>query len=444
MKKTYIATVILLLASGRLAAQHAYTLDECVAAAIESNAQIKTADGEVSVAEAKRQETLTNFFPQVSAQGGGFIAKDGLIKYDMSETVGQIAPLLTPQQQAALAGMDPEVELCKKGVAASVTAMQPLFMGGRVVNGHRLAKIGEEASRERRRLTEAEVRTEVESYYWQIVSVREKLSTLSAIEGQLEQMRHDAEVAVDAGVRNRNDLLQVKLKQNDVRVARLQAEGSLSVLRSMLATVMGIEADSVDAAYTIDYTLPESPAALYMDPETALRQTPEYGLLTAQEEASELQSKMTTGENMPQVAVGGAYVYNNILDGSANNLVGLVTVKVPLSDWWGGSRAMKGKRIEASNAKVEKQDKSRQLKVRMAQAWTTVTTAYGRLGIALESIEQSEENLRLNTDYYRAGTGTMSDMLDAQTLYQQSRDSFAEALQGYETAKRQYMQATGR
>lgn len=444
MKTNYMAAALLMAWAAEATAQRAYTLDECVATAIENNARIKTADGDVSAAKAKKQEALTNFFPQVSAQGGGFVAKEGLIKYDISGTMSQVAPLLSPQQQAALAGMDPEVELCKNGVAASVTAMQPLYMGGRIVNGNRLAKVGEEVSRERRRQTEAEVRTEVEGYYWQIVSVREKLSTLGAVEGQLEQMRHDAEVAVAAGVRNRNDLLQVKLKQNDVRVARLQAEGSLSVLRAMLATLMGIEEDSVDAAYEIRYELPESPASLYQDPETALRQTPEYALLAAQEEACELQSKMTTGQNLPQVAVGGAYTYNNIVDGSANNLVGLVTVKVPLSDWWGGSRAIKGKRIESANASIEKQDKSRQLKVRMAQAWTAVTTAYGRLGIALESIEQSEENLRLNTDYYRAGTGTMSDMLDAQTLYQQSRDSYAEALQGYETAKRQYMQATGR
>lgn len=444
MKTTYVAAALLTLLAAHAEAQKAYTLDECVQAALENNAQIQMADGNVEAAEAKRQETLTNFFPQISAQGGAFIAKNGLIKYDASDAVSQVVPMLSPEQQMALAGIDPTIELCDKGVAASVMAVQPLFMGGRVVNGNRLAKVGETESREQRRMTETNVRTEVEGYYWQIVALREKLQTISAVESQLEQVRHDAEVAVDAGVRDRNDLLQVKLKQNDVRVMRLQAEGSLSVLRTMLATVMGIDADSADVVCEISYSLPESPANLYIDPETALQQTPEYGLLAAQEEATEIQSKMTTGENLPQVAVGGAYSYNNILDGSSNNLMGFVTVKVPLSDWWGGSRAMKSKRIEATNAKIERQDKSRQLKARMSQAWTSLTTAYGRLSIAIESIEQSEENLRLNTDYYRAGTGTMSELLDAQTLYQQSRDGYAEALQGYEVARRGYLAATGR
>lgn len=444
MKTTYTAALLLAALPATAAAQKAYSLEECVAIALESNAALRQADGNVEAAGAKRQEAVTNFFPQVSAQGGAFVAKDGLIKYDMSDAVSQIAPLLSQDQQMALAGMDPEMELCKKGVAASVSAMQPLFMGGRVVNGNRLAKVGEEASRQRRRQTESEVRTEVEGYFWQIVTVRAKLQTLTAVEAQLDQVSHDAEVAVSAGVRNRNDLLQVKLKQNDVRVARLQAEGALSVLRIMLATSMGLEADSADAAYELTYSLPDSPAAIYADPASALAQTPEYALLQAQEQACQLQSKMTTGESLPQVAVGGAISYNNILDGSATNVVGMVTVRVPLSDWWGGSRAIKGKRIEADNATIEKNDKARQLKARMTQAWTELTTAYGRLSIALESIDQSQENLRLNTDYYRAGTATMSELLDAQTLYQQSRDAYAEALQAYQTARRQYLQATGR
>ncbi len=445
MNKIYILiAAALTLVSPAALAQKSYTLDECIAEAVKNNAKIRKADGEVSVAEMKRKETFTNYFPQISAQGGAFVANDGLIRYDMTDAMTTAAQLLPAEKAAALAGVDPNIDIVQKGVVASVSAMQPIYMGGKIVNGNKLAKVGEEVSRGKRRLAEAEVRTDVESYFWQVVMLREKLQTLSVIEAQIDRLEADADVAVRAGVRNRNDLLQVRLKQNDVKVARLQVEGALSVVRSMLAQSMGVESDSVDALYTVDYQLPANPQSLYVDPDEALAQTAEYELLSAQVEAANLQSKMTVGENLPQVAVGGAYTYNNVLDGSQSNIVGLVTVRVPLSNWWGGSRSIKGKRIEAENANIERADQSRLLKVRMAQTWTNVTTAYGKLSIALESIEQSEENLRLSSDYYRAGTESMSDLLDAQTLYQQSRDSFAEALQAYEVAKRQYLQATGR
>lgn len=445
MKKIYILVAATLsLVSHAAWAQKSYSLEECIAEAVKNNAKVRKADGEVGVAQMKRKEAFTNYFPQISAQGGAFVANDGLIRYDMTDALTTAAQLLPAEKVAALASVDPNLDIVKKGVMASVSAMQPIYMGGKVVNGNKLAKVGEEVSRSKRRLTEAEVRTEVESYFWQVVMLREKLQTLSVVEAQIDRLETDADVAVKAGVRNRNDLLQVRLKQNDVRVARLQVEGALSVVRSMLAQSMGVESDSVDALYSVDYHMPADPQSLYVDPDEALTSTAEYELLSAQVEAANLQSKMTVGENLPQVAVGGAYTYNNVLDGSQSNVVGLVTVRIPLSAWWGGSRSIKGKRLEAENANIDRADQSRLLKVRMAQAWTNVTTAYGKLSIAIESIEQSEENLRLSSDYYRAGTESMSDLLDAQTLYQQSRDSFAEALQTYEVAKRQYLQATGR
>ena len=445
MKKIYILVAATLsLASHAAWAQKSYSLEECIAEAVKNNAKVRKADGDVGVAQMKRKEAFTNYFPQISAQGGAFVANDGLIRYDMTDALTTAAQLLPAEKVAALAGVDPNLDIAKKGVMASVSAMQPIYMGGKVVNGNKLAKVGEEVSRSKRRLTEAEVRTEVESYFWQVVMLREKLQTLSVVEAQIDRLEADADVAVKAGVRNRNDLLQVRLKKNDVRVARLQVEGALSVVRSMLAQSMGVESDSVDALYSVDYHMPADPQSLYVDPDEALASTAEYELLSAQVEAANLQSKMTVGENLPQVAVGGAYTYNNVLDGSQSNVGGLVTVRIPLSAWWGGSRSLKGKRLEVETANIDRADQSRLLKVRMAQAWTNVTTAYGKLSIAIESIEQSEENLRLSSDYYRAGTESMSDLLDAQTLYQQSRDSFAEALQTYEVAKRQYLQATGR
>ena len=38
----------------------------------------------------------------------------------------------------------------------------------------------------------------------------------------------------------------------------------------------------------------------------------------------------------------------------------------------------------------------------------------------------------------------MSDLLDAQTLYQQSRDKYVESYTDYELKKREYLQVTGR
>lgn len=132
------------------------------------------------------------------------------------------------------------------------------------------------------------------------------------------------------------------------------------------------------------------------------------------------------------------------MDKSQNRLVGMVTVSVPISSWWGGSHDMKRRKLQVESAENEKRDKSELLVVKMRKAWNDLTDAYRQVAIAQESIMQSEENLRLNTDYYQTGTATMSDLLDAQSLFQQSRDKYVESFTDYEVKKREYLQATGR
>ena len=399
----------------------AYTLDECLEEVTKNNLQLRNADNQVRMSAEQRKQAFTGYFPTVSATGGGFIANRGLIQMNLGVM---------------------SMSLAKNGIVGGVTAMQPVFAGGQIVNGNKLARVGEESSRLQRQLTENEVRLNAENYFWQIVMLKEKLVTLDVLDKQLATVLRDAQAAVDAGLRNRNDLLQVKLRVNEVRTSRIQVENGLAVCRDLLAQVMGHAGEQVDANASV--ATPKEPQQYYQPAESAVQQTSEYQLLDKQIEAGRLQYRMAVGKNLPTVAVGGGYVYNNIMDKSQSNLMGMLTVSVPLSGWWGGSHDIKRQKIQMENAVSDKQRQSELLIIRIRKAWNDMTDAYRQLDIASESIEQSEENLRLNTDYYEAGTSSISDVLDAQSLYQQSRDKYVEDYTNYEIKKREYLQATGR
>lgn len=440
-----------------------YSLEQCVKEAVSNNLKLRNADKQILMSEEQRKEAYTKYFPTVSAMGLGYMADKGLVQMDLG---GGMA-----------------MSLLKHGYNASVTAMQPVFAGGQIVNGNKLAKVGADVSRLQRGLTENEIRLNTENYYWQAVMLKEKLKTIDQVEKQLIEVKKDAQAAVDAGIRNRNDLLQVKLRHNETRTTRIQVENGLQTVCDLLAQMMGHAGESIDVCdlmeaskvslsaksnkessekYSADKgladnnkalsdigkgslsLLTDSPLQLFVSPETALHQTNEYQLLDKQVEADELQYKLSVGKNLPSVAVGGGYIYNHLMDKSQNKLVGMLTVSVPISSWWGGSHDMKRKKLEIANAIDDKQNQSEQLIIRMRKAWNDLNDAYKQVAIAQESIEQSEENLRLNTDYYQAGTSTISDVLDAQTLYQQSRDQYVESIAKYEVKKREYLQATGR
>ena len=170
---------------------------------------------------------------------------------------------------------------------------------------------------------------------------------------------------------------------------------------------------------------------------------PEYSLLQKQVEAAKLQKKMAVGKNLPSVAVGAGYNYHNLLDNDRTFAMVFATLSVPISDWWGGSHAVKHKKIELQKAQEQLEDNAQLLGIRLQKTWNDADEARQLVEIASRGIKQAEENLRLNRDYYRAGTSTMSNLLEAQLLYQQACDRHTEAYADLQHKLLLYRQAGG-
>lgn len=407
-------------------AQKIYTLDECRTMALENNVKLRNAANAVESARQERKEAFTKYFPSVSATGMAFNADKGLLQMDMGQ------------------GM--QMSMLKNGVAGGITATQPLFAGGQIVNANKLAKVGEEISRLQLQQSENEVELTVEQYYWQVVTLKEKRKTLLALKEMLSQLSRDVEAAVRAGVTNRNDLLQVQLKANDVESSLINLDNGLALGKMVLAQYIGLGKGDMD----VEDAVPEAagaapfPAELRKDHEASLALTPEYRLLQGNVEASKLQKRLAVGKNLPAVAVGAGYMYDDFMDRSHPFGIAFATVSVPLSGWWGGSHAIKKQKLQLRNAENLLADNAELLVIKMQKAWNDLQDAHKQTIIAQSSIEQSAENLRLNQDYYRAGTTTMSDLLDAQTMFRQSRDKYAEAYAQFKIKTVEYLQATGR
>ena len=420
-------------------AQSTYTLEQILDSARHNNITLRNAQRSVDAAEQQRKEAFTKYFPTISATGFGFTANKGMAKMEIN-----LSDYITPEIAAAIAhsGIIPVEALASLGqpIMGSLVAMQPVFAGGQIINGNKLAKVGEEVSRLQLQLSENEVEKTAEQYYWQIVSLEEKLKTIAAVKALLNDIHKDVSVAVKAGVAMRNDLLQVELRQNDVESQELTLNNSISLLRMLLAQYCGLQ--STDYLLSYDPEV-QSPMMEKQDHQLALLNTAEYQLLGKQVEATKLQHKMAIGSYLPTVAVGGGLVYHNMLKSGRSFGMLMATVSIPISDWWGGSHAIKRKKIERQKAIDQLADNSELLKINMQSAWNNVQEAYNQLIIAKRSIEQASENLRLNRDYYNAGTITMSDLLEAQLLYQQALDKRTDAYTNYHNKLLAYKQAIG-
>ena len=443
MKK--ILSIIALGCSISVSAQ-TYTLEQLKDAALRNNITVRNAQRSVEAAQQQRKEAFTKYFPNVSGTGLWFNANKGMAQTTvnpseiMSPEIGaSLAQIFPPEALAALANPI-SISMMKNGTIGSLMALQPVFAGGQIINGNKLAKVGEDVSRLQLQLSENEVEKTTEQYFWQLASLQEKMKTINAVDTLLADIHKDVDVAVRAGVAMRNDLLQVQLRQNDVESQRLKLQNGISIVRMLLAQYCGLD----QTEFTLDYqTELSSPLPQKQDHSQALLGTAEYQLLGKQVEATSLQKKITVGQNLPSVAVGAGYNYHNLLENDLTFGMVFATVSVPITDWWGGSHAIKRKKIEYQKAVDEQHDKAQLLQIRMQNAWNNVEEARQQLDIAKRSIEQAEENLRLNRNFYRAGTSKMSDLLEAQLLYQQSLDRRTDAYADYQNKLLEYRQATG-
>ena len=415
-----------------------YSLDQLKQLAIENNYSLRSARTAIQQSQEQKSEAFTNFFPHVSAMGFGFQNNKPLVDCDI-ELPDALATIV-PQ------GLIPaNISLMKKGIYGSISAVQPVFMGGQIINGNKLAKVGIEASELQMEVSADQVEMTTEEYYWKVVSLKEKLLTLATVHDMLEQLEKDVNNMVRVGAVNRNDLLQVQLRKGEVESAQLEMENGLTTVRQLLAQHVGKADEAIDVTMPDGFSfdaVPDMPITLRQDHQSALAATPQYRLLEKNVESKRLQRAMAVGQNLPSVGVGASYSYNDWFGKNTNAMV-FATVSVPISGWWGGSHHIKKQNLALQDAQEQLKDNGQKLVIRMNNAWAAVETSHKKLLIAHDAITQAEENLRLNKDYYRVGSTKMSDLLLAQQQYQQARDRFTDAFADFQTKQLEYRQATG-
>lgn len=407
------------------AADPVYTLQQCKELALANNADIRVAENNLKAAIETRKEAFTKYFPEVTAGASAFKTHNDVLQYDVLDmfTLGII----------------------NKGKAAGIWALQPVFAGGQIVNGNKLAKVGEEAARIRKEQSADLVGVQTEALYWQLVTLKAEKKTVESALEMLESLATQVKAAVDAGVVTRNDLLKVDLNRNRFKADLVDLDNGIELMKRLLAQQMGL---GPDAKADVDEGVPESvpayPQSLLIPASSALYETADYRLLEKNVEAKSLEKKMETGSYMPKVGVGAGWFYHDIFDQNHNFGGVMVTVAVPISGWWGGSHAIKRKSLELANARTELDNLSQKLEIEMADKWDNLTAAHRKMEIASEAIAQSKENLRITQAYYDAGMNTITDLLDAQTLFRQAQDDYVAAYGMFKISEAQYLNATGR
>ena len=178
-------------------------------------------------------------------------------------------------------------------------------------------------------------------------------------------------------------------------------------------------------------------------PNEAVANRDEFQLLNKSIEAEELQLKMTHGELMPQLSLGGMADYVDVLNSKFTDKIAFVNLSIPISDWWGGSHKIKQQQIKVEKARNKLSETFELLTLQIEQAKNELQENLEQIKLAKKAVEQAQENLKVTDDNFRSGTIGVSDLLEAQALFQSTNDNLTNSQCNYHISKAKYLQAIG-
>lgn len=408
-------------------------VEKCRQMALESSEDVKKGNNALTQSALDRKIAVSAFLPAIDASGS--------VMY------------MTPNME--MSGM----EMIMKGTyMAGVMLTQPIYAGGKILTGKKMAEMGKDAAAEQLRMAKASVIYDADNAYWTYVAVLQKQEMMDVLAAQLDTLFSQIGVASSAGMATDADLLTVKAKRSEVEYQVRKVANGVALCKMALCRVVGVPFDTEIAVE--DVAVPEEFTRMGTD-NVSVSDRPEMRLLETSLEISRMQVRMTRGDYLPTLALVGGYCpFGNIkmktmVDAGGGNYVpytqkigqdmgvAMLSLSIPIFKWGQGYNKVRKAKIDVDNAALDMQKNGRLMELQANQAAFNLSNSYNLIEAARDGKAQADENLRVAENRYHASMCPLSDYLDAQFQWQQARSNLIEAFTQSRIAETDYLMSVG-
>lgn len=434
--------------------QTSLTVDYCVSMALQNSADVKNARMESRQARLQKQEAVAEYFPSISANVLAFHALNPLIDISITDVLGtsDMAYYLQyqAQQWAAPYGVKTSYRTMQYGYSGNVMLTQPVFAGGRVINGNRLAALGVRAADAKASLQDRQSADDIQKLFYQVLALQQKEESLELTSELLDSLYRDVSAAVSAGFAVSTDLSAVNIKRSELKAGRNKLRLGLRIAKMNLLNNIGVAYNPYpgivsDGLISIDDFVLEgdladvaAPDAFYVSEDVVASNMQESTLLRMQVEAKILERKMTVGEALPSLLFGATYGYSKLLNAPRRNGIMFATLSIPITDWGKNARKLERQQLEVEKARNQKDFLEGQIVLKIRQLYMELCSAYDQMQIASEALELSRERLEQLRVSYGAGVCTITELLQCQNEYRNSQQEYIDAHIDYLSALETY------
>ena len=306
------------------------------------------------------------------------------------------------------------------GEGLGLAVEQPLYTGGAITNGIRMAELKTTAARYADEFQRDNIRFRLTGFY---LDIYKYANLRRVVEGNLaaaEKVLREMEAKYSQGTALRNDITRYELLVSNLQLELTRIDNTLEIMNGNLVTTAGLPSGTrvLPDTTILQRSLPLEGMEWWQ--QEARVSSPAMGLARNEVEISKTADRLVRSERLPKIGLQAKWTID------APILVEVPPINRNLSYWYVGlgvsynlsSLFKTNKALEKSKATMlnasERLDSTREtLDLSVREAHIRYMEAYQVLQTRQKSVELAERNYNTTATRYSADMALITDMLDA-------------------------------
>lgn len=324
-------------------------------------------------------------------------------------------------------GLSKTVEGKNLNYGGSLSILQPVYTGGRVLESSRMAQHQQALVGNQAKALNDAVCYQTDIQYWSAVARQEIVDVAEDFRNSIAALVKTIKERVEVGLVDPQDLLMAEVKLNEAEYQLLQAQSNFETGRMALNSMIGVR---LEQPTELDAQIPIVVVSDSLWLSTGMGR-PEIQMAYDKIRIAESTKKLNDSQFKPQFYVGveGSYSspgYNFKKDLDPNYAV-YAKVSVPIFEW--GKRRSE-KRVSSFRIGMAEDNLNKvvdRVELEVSVARKALSQAIERVRLSESSLAKAEENEAKAVERYNEGKVSVVEVIDAQTYRQTSQVNYVQA-----------------
>jgi len=397
------------------------TLDECIDIALKKSPLIKSSELDIEASKEALKGSKGLQFPKLDLNAS-YLHENRPFPYIQTE--GPTVPAITSQNIHTWA----------------FALRMPIYQGGRLSGQVKISEIDNAIQSSKKDFTSQDVISNVTNAFNKVLQLKELIKANEKSVEALDSQRKNTELLLKAERAAKVEYLRIEVQFASEQQNLIRAKEAINRAKYNLAYFMGVDGREVpDVAGVL--TAVEKVES--QEVEDLLKNRPD--IIEATQKVEKTRVDVASGSRYPSLDAVGNYGQRSGAAFTELKTVWEAGVVASINVFDAGIISSNIGREKALQRRAEEELRQTKLKARLEvdNALSLLTEAQSKLAVSEKAVDQAEESMRIEDLKYRAGAGTVTDVLLAESAQSLAQANYYQALYDYNTAITEYKRATG-